>query len=200
MGSENSSFLGRILNPFGRLFGDVLAGAVALLPLIVLVVLLDYFFGFLFGLYQYVFDKTASNSATAAVLGVGVLILFAIGYESKRKGRALLMSLLERVLEQIPVVRKIYGVLRDVFSAFSGNGKEYLGVVEVKLAGYKAIGFVTAKRTDAAGKVSYSIFVPTTPNPTTGLLLFADHDEVAFLEMTPSEAMKIVISLGSARR
>ncbi len=107
----------------------------------------------------------------------------------------------EQLLKRIPVVKSIYGSVKDMTEAFSSDKiksfKEVV-LVEYPFRERYAIGFVT-KRIQIDGKQLCSVFVPTTPNPTSGYIILVREEELTFLDIPADEALKYIISLGTAR-
>lgn len=110
----------------------------------------------------------------------------------------------ERLLSGLPFISRIYKAIKQMSTAFLGEGRGiFIRVVLVQYPrpGLYSIGFVTNeanKNIDAkTGKVTLSIFVPTTPNPTSGMLIIAPKEELIFLDMSVEDAMKLVISGGA---
>lgn len=112
----------------------------------------------------------------------------------------------ERLLARMPVVRNIYSALKQIFeTVFRENSESFKNVVLVEYPrkGLWALAFVAtdtlgevqAKLDDPAGK-TVSVFLPTTPNPTSGFLLFVPVTDVIILDMTVEQAAKLVISAG----
>ncbi|WP_432721690.1 DUF502 domain-containing protein [Jeongeupia wiesaeckerbachi] len=117
-------------------------------------------------------------------------------------GRQLLL-LGEWVLNRIPIVRSIYSSVKQVSDTlFSDSGQAFRTAVLVQFPhqGTWAVGFVTSQVggeiADKLGQEMISVFVPTTPNPTSGFLFMARKADVHELEMSVDEALKYVISLG----
>lgn len=110
----------------------------------------------------------------------------------------------EKMLSRIPLVRSIYTAVKQISEALFGEGaqtfqKAYL--VEYPRKGLWTIGFQTSKTMgEAQIKTGFSevvnVFVPTTPNPTSGFFLMANRAEICELDMTIDEALKMVISGG----
>ncbi len=143
------------------------------------------------------------------VRGVGVIVflLFTvfIGWVAKGYiGRAIIRWA-ESLVERTPVVRSIYSGIKQISEtvfAQSERSFEQACLIEYPRRGIWAIGFIS---TTAKGEVSakggntgemLSIFVPTTPNPTSGFLLFFPAEDVIPLEMSVEDAAKLVISAG----
>lgn len=138
-------------------------------------------------------------------LGVVVmlLLLIVIGWFTAGFVGRSLMRQGERLLDRMPVIRSIYGTLKQIFEtvlAQSSRSFREVVLVEYPRREIWAIGFVTG---EARGEVgSYfeeefvSVFLPTTPNPTSGFLLFVPTKDLIHLEMSVEEGIKLVISGG----
>jgi uncharacterized membrane protein len=135
--------------------------------------------------------------ALAAVLitGVGVLAQYYIG---KR-----MLEWLDTAMMNVPVVNKFYGAIKQVNEAFSGNKNSFKTVVMVEFPreGIYSIGFIT---NDQTGEVQQKtrenvvcVFVPTTPNPTSGFLILVPENKVTKLDMSVADGIKYIVSLGS---
>ena len=143
------------------------------------------------------------------VRGVGVIVflLFTIfvGWIAKGYIGRSLIRWAESIVERTPVVRSIYSGIKQISEtvfAQSERSFEKACLIEYPRKGIWAIGFIS---TTAKGEVSQragdsgdlrSIFVPTTPNPTSGFLLFFPAKDVIELDMTVEDAAKLVISAG----
>lgn len=117
-------------------------------------------------------------------------------------GRSLL-NLGERLVDNLPVVRTIYGTLKQIFETIiSQSSMSFRDVVLVEYPrkGLYAIAFVTANTQGEIltrmGKPMINVFLPTTPNPTSGFLLFVPKEDVTYLDMSVEEGVKYVISAG----
>lgn len=115
--------------------------------------------------------------------------------------KLVLMS--EAFLDKIPLVRTIYNAAKQMIDAVvSTNGQAFRKVllVEYPRKGMWSIAFHTGSSTSeittSTGVEMVSIFIPTTPNPTSGFLMMVPKDEVIELAMTTDEALKFIISLG----
>ena len=137
------------------------------------------------GLLMLVLGLTAIGALTAGFLG-HVLV---------RTG--------ERLLARMPVIRSIYGAVKQIIETVlrqQSNAFRDVVVLEYPRKGLWVLGFITAPasseiRKRTAGDM-VSVFIPTTPNPTSGFLLFVPQSELIFLSMTVEEGIKMVISGG----
>ena len=112
----------------------------------------------------------------------------------------------ESLLGRMPVVRNLYRGLKQIFeTVLSNRAKSFqtVGLIEYPRKGLWAIVFVATgtrgevgHRLDREGERMLSVFLPTTPNPTSGFLLFVREADVTILDMTVEEAAKLVISAG----
>ncbi len=141
------------------------------------------------------------------VPGIGVILAFILltiigGLTANFLGRALL-SFGERLIRHMPVVGTVYTALQQIFkTAVQEDGKAFskVALIEYPRKGLFAIAFVT-KAADrrinkTTGQTMIGVFLPTTPNPTSGFLLFVPEDELTILDMTVEEGARLVISAG----
>ncbi|MAA56716.1 DUF502 domain-containing protein [Paracoccaceae bacterium] len=140
-------------------------------------------------------------------LGVVVFLLFTtfVGWIAKGFLGRSLIRVGENLVRRMPVVRSIYSGVKQIAEtvfAQSDRSFEKACLIEYPRKGIWAVGFIS---TEAKGEVKYkaksnsdllSVFVPTTPNPTSGFMLFFPRNDVIELEMSIEDAAKLVISAG----
>ena len=143
------------------------------------------------------------------VRGIGVIIFLIftvfIGWLAKGIIGRSFIRFAESLVERTPVVRSIYSGIKQISETiFAQNEQSFetACLIEYPRKGIWAIGFIStkakgeiARKTDTAGDVM-SIFLPTTPNPTSGFLLFVPKHDVIELKMTVEDSAKLVISAG----
>jgi uncharacterized membrane protein len=134
-----------------------------------------------------------------AVLLVGMVGRLTRNYIGRKA-----ISLLDDLLLRIPLVKNIYGTVKQVNDAFSSNNKSsfrQVVLVEFPKAGMQSIGFITGETNPGmvphAKEPLLSVFVPTTPNPTTGFLILVPEHQVTKLSISIAEGIKFIISLGA---
>ncbi|MCK4851541.1 MAG: DUF502 domain-containing protein [Candidatus Omnitrophica bacterium] len=110
----------------------------------------------------------------------------------------------ESILIKLPIMGKIYNAIKQISSAFIGHGKtifKQVVLVEYPRKGVYSIGFTTGTTKGEVravlGQNGISVFIPTTPNPTSGIFLMVSKDDIQFLKMSVEDGMKLVISGGS---
>jgi uncharacterized membrane protein len=106
---------------------------------------------------------------------------------------------MDRFLMSLPLVNKIYGTVKQVNESFSSNKSSFKQVVLVTFphARSRTIGFVTGEQKGLDAENLISVFVPTTPNPTSGFLLLVPESEIIKLDISVADGIKFLISLGA---
>lgn len=134
-----------------------------------------------------------------AVFLIGVVGLLARYYFGKR-----LIEWVDSGLLRIPLLNKIYGTMKQVNDAFSAGNKtafRTVVLVEYPRLGVYSVGFITGEqRGEAQNRLPEKVvcvFIPTTPNPTSGFLVLVPEDKVIKLEMSVADGIKYIISLGA---
>ncbi|MEK9853347.1 MAG: DUF502 domain-containing protein, partial [Rhodobiaceae bacterium] len=134
---------------------------------------------------------------------IGVVLITVIGAVAAGLLGRWIIKLGESILNRMPVVRSIYGaskqILETVISTQSDAFREVV-LVEYPRKGLWVIGFVTGgTKAEVARRIDIdmvNVFVPTTPNPTSGFLLFCPRKDVIFMDMSVEDAVKLVVSGG----
>ena len=114
-----------------------------------------------------------------------------------------IFDLFESVLNKIPILRTIYSAVGQLIETFTKTktDKKNVVLIEYPRKGVWAVGFATKENTGEikkkTGQELINVFVPTTPNPTSGFLLMFPKNEVIYLDMSFEEASKFIVSAGS---
>ena len=115
-----------------------------------------------------------------------------------------ILQFINDLFKRIPFLRTIYSAITQMTESFSGkdNTKKSVVLIEYPRKGTWAVGFATKKNKSEISKKTeknlINVFVPTTPNPTSGFLLMFPEDEVIYLDMTFEEASKFIVSAGTS--
>ncbi|MBH87659.1 MAG: hypothetical protein CMJ12_00705 [Pelagibacterales bacterium] len=139
--------------------------------------------------------------------GIGLLIVFImltfIGFLTAGIIGRYIIKLGERIIARLPIIRSVYGALKQIFeSVLKTSSKSFRDVVliEYPRKGIWAIGFITGDTKGEVQQISkdefVNVFLPTTPNPTSGFLLFVPRKDLKILNMNVEEGIKMVISGG----
>lgn len=181
----------------------LITGIFVSLPLVITLYVLWFVLSFLdnvFGRFvSWVWGRTVPGAGTALTV---VLLLLVGMFGANVIGRRLI-AFGERILLTIPFVRTIYHSVKQVIEAFSlqqGGSFRRVVMVEYPRPGLYALAFVTAEQVPDLlegdkGKL-LAVFIPTTPNPTSGFVLLVPEDEVVPVELSVEQAFKMVISGG----
>jgi uncharacterized membrane protein len=143
------------------------------------------------------------------VFGLGFVLLNAVllllGFLAANFLGRRLFALWDRVMHRVPLINKIYATLRQIGELLLGSSRGgsfgRVAIIEFPSPGTWGIGFVTSTASGEAGEKTgrkvCSLFIPSAVNPTTGFLLVVPEERVTYLEMTPEQAMKMIVSAGA---
>ena len=112
----------------------------------------------------------------------------------------------DKIFEKIPVLKTIYKGLTQLTKSFASddNNEKKIALIEYPRKGIYSIGFATSVNkgeiSDKIGEKMINIFVPTTPNPTSGFLLMVPEKDVVYLDMNFEDASKFIMSAGSIKK
>ena len=135
---------------------------------------------------------------------ISLFIITFIGWLSLSFLGRKFLNLFNNILKRIPILRTIYSALGQMTQTFTNTDSKRKNVVliEYPRKGSWAVGFATKDNvgeiTAKTNKKLVNVFVPTTPNPTSGFLLMFPKDEVIYLDMTFEEASKFIVSAGTS--
>lgn len=137
-------------------------------------------------------------------LMVAVLLVCLAGLLTRYYVGKRIIAWVDNVMLRLPLLNKIYGTVKQVNEAFTSGKKtafKTVVLVEFPRAGIYSVGFITSEQhEEVQAKTKEKIvcvFVPTTPNPTTGFLVLVPEDKLTKLDMSVPDAIKYIISLGS---
>ena len=136
---------------------------------------------------------------------ISVIVITIVGGLSLSFLGKRILRLIDDLFKRIPVLRTIYSAIVQMTETFSNkdeNDKKSVVLVEYPRKGVWAVGFATKENkgemAQKTNKKLINVFVPTTPNPTSGFLLMFPLDEVIHLNMTFEEASKFIVSAGTS--
>ena len=135
---------------------------------------------------------------------ISILIITLIGGLSVSFLGKKLLNIFNNILKRIPILRTIYSALGQMTETFTSSEKNQKNVVliEYPRKGTWAVGFATKKNTgEISNKIKkelINVFVPTTPNPTSGFLLMYPKEDLIYLDMSFEEASKFIVSAGTS--
>ncbi len=183
-----------------------ITGVVVLIPIGITLYLTKFFIGISSKIIPE--NINPNNYLPYAVPGLEILISVIIitivgGLSLSFLGKKIL-KLIDDLFKRIPFLRTIYSAILQMTETFSSskNDKKSVVLIQYPRKGVWAVGFATKEnKGEMAQKTNQkliSVFVPTTPNPTSGFLLMFPIDEVIYLDMTFEEASKFIVSAGTS--
>jgi len=193
------------------------AGLAIVLPIIISVGILIWLFGTISGLTDTLLfflpkEWTHRDNGTGPVywywslvsLVASILIICATGNLVRYYIGKKLFLIFENAILRIPLLNKIYSTIKQINEAFTSTKKSSFKQVvlcEFPRKGIYSVGFITGDSHKAFSNHTtdnlISVFVPTTPNPTTGFIVLVPEQELIKLDMSVSEGIKFIITLGS---
>ncbi|MEP9410178.1 MAG: DUF502 domain-containing protein [Candidatus Brocadia sp.] len=190
----------------------MLTGLLLILPVYVTFFVVKFLFGFIGGtlapvikkvlhFYGVALPKTTLDEFVITFFGLILtfIALYFIGiFAANFLGKAII-NYFENLLTKTPVIRNIYSSVKQIIHAVTLPGKQAFKrvvLVDFPKAGTKSIGFVTGATQHNNEKKLLTIFIPTTPNPTTGFLIFTTEEDVIDSNLSVEEAFKILFSGG----
>ena len=135
---------------------------------------------------------------------ISIIVITLIGALSLSFIGRRILNLFENLLKKIPILRTIYSAITQMTETFtkSEGNKKNVVLVEYPRKGSWAVGFATKEN---EGEISnktkrdlVNVFIPTTPNPTSGFLLMFPKEEVVYLDLTFEEASRFIVSAGTS--
>jgi uncharacterized membrane protein len=181
----------------------LVSGVLVLVPLAITLFILNILFsaltGFILPLLRPFLEDMPEAVLTLIALLAGILTVYLVGLVTTHIIGRRFIHLGESIIMRLPIVRSIYSASKQVVDTFSaGNKDAFKAVVVVPFphADSLALGFVTGTILDAGQRLLYRIFVPTTPNPTSGFLLLLPAGTVQFTNISVEDGIKMIVSGG----
>jgi uncharacterized membrane protein len=197
---------------FGGLRNNFFAGLVAILPIILTILIIRFLFVTLNRILlepivrisvPYLAQTHLVIVAKSIAFLLALVIITIIGFMTRWLLAKRIFLYLERLLLKIPLMNKIYSGIKEISHAFLGEKSKMFRkvvLVEYPRKGVYSLGFIASEAKgeiqEKTNKEVVNVFVPTAPNPTSGVLLMVPVDDVRPLEMSVEEGLKLVVSGG----
>ncbi len=192
---------------FARLRNYFITGIVVLVPIGITLYLTKFFISVSSRLIPY--NLNPNNYLPFAIPGLEILLsvifITIIGGISLSFIGKRILKFVNDLFKRIPILRTIYsaiGQMTESFAPNKSNNKKSVVLIQYPRKGSWAVGFATKDNKGEISKKTNSelvnVFVPTTPNPTSGFLLMFPKDEIIYLDMTFEEASKFIVSAGTS--
>ncbi|MSQ26403.1 MAG: DUF502 domain-containing protein [Dehalococcoidia bacterium] len=177
---------------------SLLAGVLALIPLVATFLVLRLLFTFLDDLVQPLVEEIWGRRIIGVGIGITIVSVYVIGVLVSNVFGRYIKSQLDGFVGRIPMLRWLYGMFRQITDAFSkvGGTKFRVVLVEWPSKGLYTIGFHTGSVTDGRGKTYHNILVPTAPTPQTGFLAVFPEEDVIATDISLEDGIAMVVSTG----
>ncbi len=141
---------------------------------------------------------------SVVALLVGIALVSLIGGMTRYYIGKRLIEWADSLMLRVPVLNKIYGTIKQVDEAFTSGKKssfKTVVLVEYPREGVYSVGFITSEQADEVeqktGKKCVCVFIPTTPIPTGGFMIFIPEEKVTKLDLSVADGLKYIISIGA---
>ncbi|MDD2697863.1 MAG: DUF502 domain-containing protein [Arcobacteraceae bacterium] len=178
-----------------EMFKFFLVGALAVIPLFVVVQVLLWVQSIGVGIFDNIFSVTNNSYASLLIIILVIGFLIFIGYSIEKVGKSLLINFIDDILQKLPAIGKIYAIVKkitDLFKTNANSEKKEVVLVEYPRIGLWVPAYVLNKYDDV-----YSIFIPTSPNPTSGYAILVEKSMVKSTTLTIAEASQFIVSMGA---
>lgn len=181
----------------------LMSGLLVLIPLAITLFILNLFFAsltsfvrpllrpWLGDLNDHVLTAISLVTTVATIYFVGLITTHIVGRQIIHWG--------ERLLLKLPIVKTIYSSSKqvvDTVSSSTGTAFQAVAFVQFPHTGSLAIGFITGTLLDPQGQTLFRVFVATTPNPTSGFLIFLPQEKIQFTDISVEDGIKMIVSGG----
>jgi len=178
-----------------QFFRYIFVGALALIPLLIVIQLIILLNEITLDLFKYVSSYTNSTTYTFILFFVTVVLLAAIGSSIEKAGRSFLVSTIDNILEKVPAIGTVYSILKKITELFKPNNKDIkkeVVLVEYPKNDLWVPAYVLSKYEDV-----YVLFVPTSPNPTSGYTVIVHKTKLKSTSLTVAQASQFIVSMGA---
>jgi len=191
-----SDFWKRILL---RMRSHFLAGILVVVPLMATLLILKWFFDWVDDLLQPFIRGFAGRPLYGLGFVITLLVIYIAGVVTTHFGGQRLLRLVESLISRVPIVRPVYNGIKQVLESFAApreTGFMQVVLVEFPRKGIRSVGFVTNEEYDASGQKLFNVFIPTSPNPTSGFLQIVREEDILRTDISVDDALKMVVSAG----
>ncbi len=177
----------------------LITGIGAMLPLFLTIYVVVRSFNYVDSWLQSYIEHYFGHEITGLGFLVVVILVIFIGLITNTYFATKITHMVDWVFMKIPFIKQVYTTIRGIVSLSKPNENSFKKVVLVEFPtkGIKSIGFITKENLLYKEEGLVSVFIPTTPNPTNGFLIYVKPEQFDVLDLTVEEGIKAVISVGS---
>jgi uncharacterized membrane protein len=182
-----------------KLRTQFVTGILIVVPIGVTILILVWIFFTLDNILQPVIRSIWGRTFPGVGFGATIVLIYLAGVIASNIVGTRLIHYGESLLAKVPVVRQLYAGIKQILESFSRPGKTgfmQVVLVEFPKEGMRAIGFITNESYDKSGERLLNVFIPTSPNPTSGFLEIVTEDKIIRTNISVDDALKMVVSAG----
>jgi uncharacterized membrane protein len=175
------------------------AGILIVVPIIITILILVWLFTYIDGIAQPVAKQLLGRTIPGLGFGITVLLIYLTGVVATTIIGKRLIRYGESLLARVPLFRHLYTGIKQILESFASpreGGFLQVVLVEFPKKGMRAIGLVTSESRVESGEKLLNVFIPTSPNPTSGFLEIVRESDVIRTNVSIEDALKMVVSVG----
>jgi uncharacterized membrane protein len=177
-----------------KILNDFIIGILAVIPIVVVLQIILFIKNLLMGIFGVVHGYSNSYMYTFLVFILSFFLLVFMGHQIVKKGRPLLITLFETVIDRIPFLNTIYRVVKKVIGMFTSDDQTI--AKEVVYVEYPKDGVWVPAYVTNRFENKVVLFVPTSPNPTSGFTVIVDRSKIVDSDMDIEDATSFIVSVG----
>jgi len=182
-----------------KLRAQFATGILVVVPIGVTILIFVWIFVVLDNILQPVIRSIWGRTVPGVGFGVTIVIIYLAGVIASNIVGRRVIHYGESLLAKVPAARQLYAGIKQILEGFSKPGKTgfmQVVLVEFPKEGMRAIGFITNESYGKSGERLLNVFIPTSPNPTSGFLEIVTEDKVIRTNISVDDALKMVVSAG----
>ena len=189
-------YTGWFLKKLGAKFG---IGLITIIPFAVAILILWWGFNTIDDILQPAISAVWGSPVPGMGFAISMVVILLVGFIASNIIGKRLLHFIELGIPFMPVFRWIYSGIKQIVESFTAPSRLHQMtpvLTEFPRKGMKVIGFITNELTHEPDKKLYSVFIPTSPNPTSGYLQIVEESELTPMDISVDSALKLVISAG----
>ena len=174
-------------------------GILVVVPIGATILIFAWIFGVLDNILQPVIRSIWGRTFPGAGFGVTIVLIYLAGVIASNIVGRRVLHYGESLLVKVPIVWQLYAGIKQILESFSRPGKTgfmQVVLVEFPKEGMRTIGFITNESYGRSGERLLNVFIPTSPNPTSGFLEIVTEDKIIRTNISVDDALKMVVSAG----
>jgi len=178
-----------------QLIRYIFLGTLALIPLLVVIQLIFWINSISKDLFIFVSSYTHSPLYTLVLFALIIISLAIVGSSIEKAGKSYLISIIDKLLEKVPAIGTVYSIIKKITELFKPNSKDdkkEVVLIEYPKGDLWVLAYVLNKYENV-----FVLFVPTSPNPTSGYTVIVDKRKVKNTTLSVAEASQFIVSMGS---